>query len=156
MLCTLSITLLMVLIVSCDPSAKYEREEETKIQNYLNANPSQNFELKPSGLYYLDVVVGTGLTPQNLDTAYVWYTIKFLDGQVWDTNVGTTDTLRFLVNAGVYPAGFEEGISYMKEGGKALLLTPSKLAYGAAGSYYIPGYTPLLFDVELIKIKPRK
>jgi FKBP-type peptidyl-prolyl cis-trans isomerase len=43
----------------------------------------------------------------------------------------------------------------MREGGKALFLMPSKLAYGSAGYYSIPGYTPLLFEVDLVKVKKR-
>ena len=51
--------------------------------------------------------------------------------------------------------GFDEGITFMKAGGKATLLVPSNLAYGASGNGYgIPGYTPLLFDVELVRVKP--
>ena len=51
-------------------------------------------------------------------------------------------------------AGFDEGITYMKEGGKATFLIPSKLAYGTSGYYTIPGYTPLLYDVQLVKVIP--
>ena len=40
----------------------------------------------------------------------------------------------------------------MKEGGKATILIPSSLAYGTQGYYTIPGYTPLLYDVELVKV----
>jgi FKBP-type peptidyl-prolyl cis-trans isomerase len=43
----------------------------------------------------------------------------------------------------------------MREGRKALFLMPSKLAYGSAGYYGIPGYTPLLFEVVLVKAKKR-
>ena len=42
----------------------------------------------------------------------------------------------------------------MKPGGKSTLLIPSKLAYGAMGTYGISGYTPLLFDIELVKVVP--
>jgi len=42
----------------------------------------------------------------------------------------------------------------MDEGGKATLLIPSKLAYGTSGYYTIPGYTPLLYDVQLVKVIP--
>jgi FKBP-type peptidyl-prolyl cis-trans isomerase len=40
----------------------------------------------------------------------------------------------------------------MKEGGKAILLIPSNLAYGPNGSGSIPGYTPLLFEFDLVDI----
>jgi FKBP-type peptidyl-prolyl cis-trans isomerase FkpA/FKBP-type peptidyl-prolyl cis-trans isomerase FklB len=42
----------------------------------------------------------------------------------------------------------------MKEGGKATLLIPSKLAYGTQGFYSVPGYTPLIYDVQLVRVIP--
>ena len=43
----------------------------------------------------------------------------------------------------------------MAQGGKSLLLVPSSLGYGSIGIPYagISGFTPLLFDVELVKVK---
>ena len=150
----LTVGLFMVLLASCNPSKKYEREEKAEIQNYLNSNPNLNFVLKPSGLYYLEVEAGSGLPAETHDTAYVMYTGKFLNGSVFDTNVGTDDTLFFPVNEGYLIQGFDEGITYMREGGKSIFLLPSALAYGSSGTYYIQGYTPILFDVELVLVKP--
>ena len=62
---------LMLSLGSCDPAKKYEKGEKAAIQNYLNNNANLNFELKPSGLYYLEVLTGTGRTPVLHDTAYV-------------------------------------------------------------------------------------
>jgi FKBP-type peptidyl-prolyl cis-trans isomerase len=43
----------------------------------------------------------------------------------------------------------------MKEGGKGRFLVPSSLAYGQAGIWgIVPGYTPLVFEVNLISVKP--
>ena len=145
---------LMISLVSCDPAKKYEKEEAAKIENYLNSNKNLNFELKPSGLYYLEVEAGTGRTPVAHDTAYVKYTGKLLDGTVFDTNVGKVDSLIFPVAEGWLIYGFDEGITFMREGGKAMFLIPSKLAYGPSGYYIIEGYTPLLYDIELVKVKP--
>jgi hypothetical protein len=128
--------------------------EEIKIQNYVNSNPALSFQLKPSGLYYSDRIIGTGLSVASHDIAYVKYTGKFFDGTVFDTNVGTPDTLIFPVNEGWLIPGFDEGVLYMKEGGKALFLLPSNLAYGETGFYsYVPGNTPILFEVDLVKLK---
>jgi FKBP-type peptidyl-prolyl cis-trans isomerase len=146
--------ILIVSLWSCDPSKKLEKEENAKIQEYLGNNSMLNFVHKTSGLYYLEVLAGTGIIPADHDTAYVKYTGKFLDGTVFDTNVGTTDTLIFPVNEGWIIAGIDEGVSYMASGGKAIFLVPSNLGFGASGNYFINGYTPLLFDIELIKVKP--
>lgn len=147
--------ILMLSLGSCDPSKKYEKAERESIQNYLNSNSDLNFELKPSGLYYLEVLTGTGRTPVLHDTAYVMLIEKFIDETVYYTNEGTTDTLIYPVAEGALIYGLDEGITFMKEGGKASLLIPSSLAFGASGNGYgIAGYTPLLFDVQLVRVKP--
>jgi len=145
---------LILLFYSCNPSKTYTNEENAKIQDYLGNNSSLDFELKPSGLYYYQVLEGTGRMAVKHDTAYVRYTGKFLDGTIFDSTTGTTDTLVVPVDEGWLIKGFDEGLTYMRVGGKAIFLMPSKLAYGSSGYLSISGYTPLLFDVELVKIKP--
>jgi FKBP-type peptidyl-prolyl cis-trans isomerase FkpA len=145
---------LLMTVVSCTKSSKFEKEEQDEIDAYLARNSSLNFVKKPSGLYYLQLVAGTGRVPVKFDTAYVKYTGKFLDGQIFDTNVGNSKNLEVLVGAPGLIQGFAEGITYMAEGGKSLLLVPSALGYGTYGSYpYISGYTPLLFEVQLVQVK---
>jgi FKBP-type peptidyl-prolyl cis-trans isomerase len=146
--------LLIMSLGSCDPGKKYEKNEEAIIQRYLSSNPNLSFELQPSGLYYLPVKVGTGIMPVKDDIAYIKYSGKLLDGTEFDTNIGTADTLSFQVGSGWVIEGLDEGISLMSVGGKATLLIPSELAWGPAGYYIINGYTPVLFDVELVKVTP--
>lgn len=143
---------LMVIMISCDITKKKEKEEEETIAGYLQSNPNLQFERKESGLYYLDVQQGSGIQVVNGDTVFVKYTGKFLDGYIFDSNVGKNDTLKFAVNKGVVLQGFDEGIMYMREGGKSMFLIPSYLGYGQSG-YFMPSYTPIVFDVELVKIK---
>jgi FKBP-type peptidyl-prolyl cis-trans isomerase FkpA len=110
--------------------------------------------LKPSGIYYLEVKAGSGSLAASHDTVFIKYTEQFLDGTVLDSNVGTNDTLKRVLDEGYPVAGLDDGIKYMRLGGKAIFLIPSKLAYGTKGYYpYIAGYTPFLFDVELVKLK---
>lgn len=149
-----SIAVLAITLVSCDPSKKLEKEENDKIQQFLASNSNLKFVKKPSGLYYLDVQLGPGQLPVKSDTAYIKYTGKLIDGTVFETNVGKTDTLIRPVDEGWLIAGFDEAITYIREGGKAMILIPSQLAYGPSGAYFIQGYTPLLFDIEIVKIRP--
>jgi FKBP-type peptidyl-prolyl cis-trans isomerase FkpA len=146
--------LIVLTLGSCDPAKKYEKQEQTNIDKYLSDNPTLLFELKPSGLYYLEVKAGSGIMPVKHDTAYLKYTGKFLSGTIFDTNVGKADTLKVPVDEGWLIAGFDEGITFMKTGGKAIFLIPSSLGYGSSQYYSIPGYSTLLFDVELVKVKP--
>jgi FKBP-type peptidyl-prolyl cis-trans isomerase len=144
---------LVLLLVSCNPASKYEKAEKESIQNYLSSNSADTFDLKPSGLYYHNILTGPGRTPVIHDTAYVQYTGMYLDGTVFTSTTGSPDQA-FPVAEGFLIAGFDEGITYMKEGGKARFLIPSSLAYGPGGYYSIPGYTPLLYDVTLVKVSP--
>ncbi len=145
--------LALLFINSCALEKKYEEEERDSIQRYLADNPDLNFELKPSGLYYLDIVVGTGAKPAARDSVFLKYTGKYINGIMFDTNEGTSDVLKFVVLQKQVIAGLDEGLTYMNEGGKAKLLIPSSLAYGTTGYYTIPGYTPLIFDIELLRVK---
>jgi len=151
-----ALLLLAALIIfsleSCDKAKQMEKEEKEQIQKYLSDNPDLNFARTASGLYYLELLAGTGIMPADGDSAFVKYTGKFLDGSTFDSNATSTTPYGFVVGFNI--PGFDEGVSMMKEGGKATLLIPSELGYGTIGSYpYISGYTPLLFDVELVRVK---
>jgi FKBP-type peptidyl-prolyl cis-trans isomerase len=145
--------IILILVVSCDPYKKYEKEQKAEIQTFISSHPEYNFQLKNSGLYYFDVAVGTGPAAVTHDTAYVKYTAKYLNGTTFDTNVGKNDTLIFPINEGIWILGFDEGITYMKEGGKAVMVIPSDIGYGNTG-YYFPAWTPLFFEIDLVKIAP--
>jgi len=144
----LSGLVLIISSLSCSLKDKYKQWEEEElllIQGYLSENDTLDFELKSSGLYYTDIEIGTGLLAETHDTAYVFYTMLWVNGDSIETNVGTTDTLVFPVNENkLSVVGFDEGITYMREGGKAKFLVPSKLAFG--------DYIPYVFDVELVKL----
>lgn len=151
-----SVLSLFTLVKCSLDNKELEQAEANKIQKYLNHNGDKNFVLKPSGLYYSESNTGTGLQANKHDTAFAMFSLKTLDDSLLYTNVGTKDTLIFLVNEGYMLSGFDEGITYMRVGGNSTFLLPSKLAYGTTGNYAgtIPGYTPLLFDVFLARIKP--
>jgi len=146
---------ILMTIVSCNKSKQFEEEERRQIEEYLQNNSTINFEKKPSGLYYHEIVKGTGRFPVKFDTAFVKYTGKFLDGVIFDSNVSKTTYLEVLVGAPGLIPGFAEGISYMAAGGKSLILVPSSLGYGSVGHYYggISGYTPLLYEITLVQVR---
>jgi len=144
---------ILISATSCDPSNKLEKQEKEQMDAYLSENSTLNFVKQPSGLYYAETLAGTGTSPALLDSAWVKYTGKFVDGTVFDSNVVTGKLYAFIVGQNI--VGFDEGVLLMKPGGKATLLIPSKLGYGTAGNYSIPGYTPLVFDIELVKVVPK-
>ena len=151
-LCIFGFTLFYV--TGCNPSRKWAKEEQMEIENYLGTLGDTVVVSKPSGLYYIELRPGTGIMPIEKDTVVIKYTGSFLDRQLFASNLEDTTAYYFIVGAFQVIDGIDEGVRYMKEGGKARLLTPSKLAYGTMGYGIIPGYTPLLWEIELVKVKP--
>jgi len=108
-------------------------------------------ELRPSGLYVHDVVVGTGPVADSMSTAEVHYTGWLADGTKFDSSRDRQETFRFTVGIGQVIAGWDEGVRGMRVGGKRQLVVPPKLGYGDIGSApVIPRMATLVFDVELV------
>jgi FKBP-type peptidyl-prolyl cis-trans isomerase len=113
-----------------------------------------NYIRKESGLYYADVIAGTGNHANQHDTAYVLFVGYYLSGTKFSTNINSSaphDTLIFPINEGKMIAGFDEAITYMNAGGKSMIIVPSYLGYGEAG-YYMTAYTPLLYTILLCRV----
>lgn len=107
-----------------------------------------------SGLQIKTVTEGTGPSPVGSDTVKVHYTGKLIDGKVFDSSVQRGQPISFPLN-GVIP-GWTEGLQLMKVGGKAQLVIPPELGYGAAGAPpSIPPNSTLVFDVELLAIEKK-
>lgn len=84
-------------------------------------------------------------------TVFVHYTGKFPNGQKFDSSHDRGEPLEFVVGEGQVIRGWDEGITQLKKGQKAILTCPPAYAYGPQG---IPGAIPpnstLIFDVELV------
>ncbi|MDZ7738750.1 MAG: FKBP-type peptidyl-prolyl cis-trans isomerase [Bacteroidales bacterium] len=146
------VILLSAGMTSCDKNQEVQLSEEEEIQIFLDDN-DLDFEPTESGLYYIELIEGTGLQPVAGDTVTVHYSGTFLNGRVFDSNIGR-EPMRFVLGIAYVIEGWEEGLTYMKEGGEALLIVPSSLAYGAEGYYDIPAYTPLAFTIILEDVYP--
>jgi FKBP-type peptidyl-prolyl cis-trans isomerase len=112
---------------------------------------NKNVQFTPSGLAYEIVQPGQGPFPGPADTVKVQYTGKLVDGTVFDSSVHRGPA-EFALN-GVIP-GWTEGIQKVNKGGKIRLYVPAALGYGDSGSQGIPPASTLIFDVELLDIKP--
>jgi FKBP-type peptidyl-prolyl cis-trans isomerase len=108
----------------------------------------------PSGLKYIEKLVGTGDVPGGSQRVTVNYTGSLLTGTIFDSSLNPGRTpFSFTLGTGSVIKGFEEGVSSMKVGGKRLLIIPSDLGYGAIGSgSSIPPNSTLLFDLELLEV----
>lgn len=106
-----------------------------------------------TGLQYTESEAGTGEQPQQGDVVAVHYTGTLEDGTVFDDSRQRGEPIRFPLGMGMVIPGWDEGIALMAEGGKAKLVIPPDLAYGAAGAGgVIPPNATLIFDVELVEV----
>ena len=104
-----------------------------------------------SGIVIKQTKEGTGATPAATDQVKVHYTGKLIDGKVFDSSVERGEPATFPLSGVI--ACWTEGVQTMKVGGKAQLVCPANLAYGANGSPpTIPPQATLVFDVELLEI----
>jgi len=107
------------------------------------------------GLKYYDIQAGTGVTPTIGQTVVVNYVGWLEDGTQFDSSYDRGETFSFVLGAGDVISGWDLGIASMKVGCIRQLVIPSELGYGdsGAGSAIPPGAT-LIFEVELVEIKP--
>ncbi len=108
-----------------------------------------------SGLQYHEVQAGHGEQPQPGSIVAVHYRGMLADGSVFDSSYERGEPIRFPLGAGMVIAGWDEGIALMRVGGKARLVIPPHLGYGAMGyPPVIPPNATLTFDVELVEVMP--
>jgi peptidylprolyl isomerase len=125
-----------------EPKVKTQVDEE----DYITA---------PSGLKYYDIKVGTGITPTIGQTVVVNYVGWLEDGTQFDSSYDRGETFSFALGMGGVIQGWDLGVASMKVGGIRQLVIPPELGYGDTGAgTTIPAGATLIFEVELVEIKP--
>ena len=140
----------MALFVACGGDGVSEPEyqviEDVDFASSLGVDLSQ-MTVTESGLYYQDVVEGTGDPATAQDSVQVAYTGYLTSGATFDSG-----TFPFTLGSGQVIPGFDEGVTGMKVGGERRIIIPPALGYGAASNGSIPGGSILIFDLELLSI----
>jgi len=159
-----------VEILDVKTKAEYDKEqsdfkksEQMKSDSLKNAEPlllekylkDNKITVKPqqSGLYYIPVLEGTGPKAEAGKTVKVHYIGKLLDGKVFDSSRERKNPIEFMLGRSQVIKGWDEGISLMKQGGKATLIIPSAIGYSDRDMGVIPPYSTLVFEVELVEVK---
>ena len=136
---------LEVELISVDPGGGFVAPAEVIEADYI---------ITESGLQYYDFEVGRGDVPQPGQTVTVHYTGWFEDESMFDSSRLREEPFTFSIGEGGVIAGWREGVSSMRLGGKRQLIIPPELAYGeqGAGGGAIPPDTTLIFEIELLTI----
>lgn len=105
-----------------------------------------------SGMVYQSLKEGKGKSPNASSTVEVNYRGTLTNGKEFDSSYKRNQSISFPLS-GVIPC-WTEGVQLMKAGGKAKLVCPPELAYGARGAGRdVPPNATLIFEVELLAIK---
>ncbi len=138
--------------------AKREVAETAYLESVEKAGKSKT----ESGLLYEILEAGdTSSLPAETDTVVVNYVGRFREAKLFDAgkegaefdrNDGTSMALNRMIK------GWSEGVRLLGKGGKIRMWIPSAIGYGPMGNSMYGGpigpYEPLVFDVELLDIKP--
>ncbi len=105
-----------------------------------------------SGLEYQELKAGSGESPRANDSVVVNYRGTLLDGTEFDSSYKRGEPATFEVDR-VIP-GWTEALQLMKPGARWKLFVPPQLAYDLRSRPPIPPGLMLIFEVELMSVKP--
>ncbi|MEQ9424114.1 MAG: FKBP-type peptidyl-prolyl cis-trans isomerase [Cyclobacteriaceae bacterium] len=141
--------------------------EEDSIDQFILEQGFDSVFITENGLRIVPFTEGSGEPPNPGDIISIDYTGSFLYGRVFDTTieedaraaeifVDGNDYVPLVRNLGdpSLIRGWNEGVSYMREGQRALLILPSHLAYGEDGFGQIIGpFRIIKFEMGLWRIR---
>ena len=122
--------------------------EKPQVDVPVGEDPSYQLELD-------DIVVGEGDEAVSGSTVEVHYVgVSWATGKQFDASWDRGDTFKFGLGQGQVIAGWDQGVTGMKVGGRRRITIPPMLAYGkrGAGGVIGPDET-LVFVVDLIGVR---
>jgi FKBP-type peptidyl-prolyl cis-trans isomerase len=147
---------------------KIKADEKISADKYI-ADNKLVVKTTASGLKYVITQPSAKRKVLPGDTLLVNYTGSTIDGKVFDSSIKAEaekaglnqpgreyEPLSIVAGSTPIIKGWDEGLLLLNEGSKAKFIIPSDLAYGDQGQGPIAPYSTLIFDVEVVKIKPTK
>lgn len=113
-----------------------------------------HIDVKKNGIYRIFNKKGGGKEPKKGQMVHIIYKSYLLDGTVIGEQTDRNKPCIFELGKGQVAQGVEIMVSQMRVGDAVTCVMPSRHVYGEAGNeeLNIPPYTPVVFDIELLKI----
>ena len=130
------------------------REENLRIQLFIERQTDFNFKKTGSGLYYDDLSKSRGRNfAKEGDVACIDLQIMLLDKTVcYETK--PDECLELKIDKSEAETGLQEALKLMNVGDHFMLIIPSHLAHGLIGDQdKIPPLSTLLVDISLIELE---
>jgi len=127
-------------------------KEYTVLKDYISTN---NITETPDelGLYIINTKKGTGSNVKVGDFIETNLIATALTGDKFIDTYTEKKPYTIEVGTGQLGMGFEKAILTMKKGSKLTLISPSSQAFGEKGvTGYIPPYSPIVYEIEIVKI----
>jgi len=138
--------------INAEKADKLEAELKGHVDAY-NAGTLKDVKTFPSGLKMHILKEGDGAMAAQGDRVNVDYFGMLLDGTPFDNSIKRGTPFNFALGRQQVIAGWDEALSNVKEGTKAVIFLPSDLAYGERGSPpTIPPNSELAFFIEFHSI----
>lgn len=134
---------------------KYKKQirhiEDSLILDYV---AEYRFENKFYGLYFTYNKRGSGPKAKVKQTVQILYRGRKLDNTVFENCTDSEHPLTFEIGKDQVARGIDVIVQNMCVGDQVTVVLPSSYVFGEKGSevFQIPPYTPLVYDVELLKI----
>ncbi|MDZ4793906.1 MAG: FKBP-type peptidyl-prolyl cis-trans isomerase [Bacteroidota bacterium] len=130
------------------------------VEKYL-ADKKITAQKTPSGAFVEILTPGTGNLVDSGNYVTVNYTGVSWSGKKFDSNTDSSfqhvAPYPFVAGTGAMIKGFDEGVQFLRLGGKAKVYIPSMLAYGGSPtSPLIKPFENLIFDLEVINIQDKE
>uniref|UniRef100_A0A0K0DT25 peptidylprolyl isomerase n=1 Tax=Strongyloides stercoralis TaxID=6248 RepID=A0A0K0DT25_STRER len=127
--------------------------KKSNVMNYIFRNLS--FTFVRMGVDIDTQKPGDGVNfPKKGQKVSCHYTLNLESGKEIDSSRSRGKPFEFTVGMGEVIKGWDEGLTKMSVGERAILKISPDMGYGARGvPGAIPGNATLIFDVELLKIK---
>lgn len=133
-------------------AAKGEKAK-TEGAEFLAANKSkEGVKTTASGLQYKVIKEGTGAKPKATDTVVAHYRGTYIDGTEFDSSYKRGEPTEFPLSGVI--KGWTEGLQLMSVGSKYQFFIPAELAYGTRTDVPVVPNSTLIFEVELVNVKP--
>ena len=127
-------------------------EEPARIEKFVKEH---NVNVAPSatGVYYLEIVKGTGNSVEKGDIVSIHYNLYNIDDKLIESSYGV-EPMRFVYGNNEMVPGIEEALENMRVGGKATIIVPSAMGFGdVAIDKELPANSTVIFDLELVEVQ---
>jgi len=119
----------------------------------ITPNSDLVFDVEWVQLEIDDLKEGRGATAKRGDKVIVHYKGELENGSVFDSSYTRNKPFDFTLGRGQVIKGWDLGVAGMKVGGVRKLWIPWHLAYDKKAQKGIPGYSNLIFTVELLAVE---